>query len=272
MKLLHWPTSFSSRALIVRLLSALLLLMSWAVPVNAQDNSDVVLPPNPSARPNVDVSSTPAEATVTDDASAVVLPPNPTARPEQETTPAATPEVSDQACLGSLRGAGAVFEVRGRHEGAGQCGVDDAVELSSINGVDLQPGALLACPTALAFTNYWSGTIAREARTAFGSNPERIFVAASYACRSRNNVAGARISEHGFGRAIDIRALTLEDGQTWSVQRHAQDSEEPAAQFQRAIRQAACGPFNTVLGPGSDGHHMDHIHFDNARRSSTYCR
>lgn len=272
MKLLHWPTSFSSRALIVRLLSALLLLMSWVVPVNAQDNSDVVLPPNPSARPNVDVSSTPAEPTEPDDASAVVLPPNPTARPEQETTPAATPEVSDQACLGSLRAAGAVFEVRGRHEGAGQCGIDDAVELSSINGVDLQPGALLACPTALAFTNFWSGTMAHEARTAFGSNPERLFVAASYACRGRNNVAGARISEHGFGRAIDIRALTLEDGQTWSVQRHAQDSEEPAAQFQRAIRQAACGPFNTVLGPGSDGHHMDHIHFDNARRSSTYCR
>ncbi|MEO0384679.1 MAG: extensin family protein [Pseudomonadota bacterium] len=256
----------------MRRLSALLLLMSWAAPVYAQDNSDIVLPPNTPARPNVDVSSTPAETTEPTDASTVVLPPNPTARPERETTPVTTTEVGDQACIASLRAAGAMFEVRGRHEGAGQCGIDDAVELSSINGVVLQPGALLTCPTALAFTNFWSGTMAREARTAFGSNPERIFVAASYACRSRNNVAGARISEHGFGRAIDIRALTLEDGQTWSVQPHAQDSEQPAAQFQRAIRQAACGPFNTILGPGSDGHHQDHIHFDNARRSSTYCR
>ncbi|MEQ8657300.1 MAG: extensin family protein [Hyphomicrobiales bacterium] len=256
----------------MRLFSALLVLIFWAAPIGAQDNSDVVLPPNPTPRPNVDVSTSAAEPREQTDASVVIRPPNPTARPEREPTMIATSEVGDQSCLGDLQAAGAVFEVRGRHEGAGQCGIDDAVMLSSINGVDLQPGALLACPTALVFTNFWSGTMAREARTAFGSNPERIFVAASYACRGRNNVAGARMSEHGFGRAIDIRALALEDGQTWSVQPRSQDAEEPAARFQRAIRQAACGPFNTVLGPGSDGHHLDHIHFDNARRSSTYCR
>ncbi len=253
----------------MRLLSALLLLTSWSLPVFAQDNSDIVLPPNPSARPSVDVSTPTVESA---EPSAVVLPPNPTVRPERETAADIPSGMNDQACLADLRAAGAMFEVRGRHEGAGRCGIDDAVELTAIGGVPLQPGALLTCPTALAFSRFWSGTMALEARSAFGSDAERIFVAASYACRGRNNVAGARLSEHGFGRAIDIRAIALEDGQTWSVQPHAQGSDDPAARFQRAIRQAACGPFNTILGPGSDGHHQDHIHFDNALRSSTYCR
>jgi len=35
-------------------------------------------------------------------------------------------------------------------------------------------------------------------------------VAASFACRPRNNSSGARMSEHGFGNAIDFSAFTLE--------------------------------------------------------------
>jgi hypothetical protein len=44
------------------------------------------------------------------------------------------------------------------------------------------------------------------------------------------------------------------------------------ARFQRAVRKAACGPFTTVLGPGSDAYHDDHMHFDTKPRRSPYCR
>ena len=45
------------------------------------------------------------------------------------------------------------------------------------------------------------------------------------------------------------------------------------AAFLDAIRKAACGPFKTVLGPGSDPDHALHFHFDLEKRrtGSTFC-
>lgn len=44
--------------------------------------------------------------------------------------------------------------------------------------------------------------------------------------------------------------------------------------FLDAVRSAACGPFKTVLGPGTDADHATHFHFDMAarRNGATYCR
>ncbi|MFK7791376.1 MAG: extensin family protein [Devosiaceae bacterium] len=204
-----------------------------------------------------------------------VLPPNPVARSEisLQAPPVQTPYIaSDHICLGSLAEAGAQFESLGRYEGDGRCGIDDAVSVASINGVTLQPSAVLTCTTALDLTTFLSGPMTRLSRHYFGSRPATVFVAASYACRGRNNVPGARMSEHAFGRAVDIRAITLENEATWSVQPASDQPNDAARAFQTALREAGCGPFNTVLGPGSDGHHTDHIHFDSAVRSSTYCR
>jgi hypothetical protein len=262
------PTSNLIRCL------ALGLGIAAPAPALSQDASDSVLPPNPTARPDL-VSTPPADtppAEAPSDESSVVLPPNPTARPADTVEPAPAPTVTDSACFEALRTAGATFDIRGRHEGAGQCGIDDAVALSAIDGVSLQPAALLTCEAALTYANLWTEIKAPLAESIFQSEPQTVFVAASYACRGRNNIAGARISEHAFGRAIDVRGIAFEDGQVWSVQPHPEGADDPAARFQAAIRQDACGPFTTILGPGSDGHHQDHIHFDIARRSSTYCR
>lgn len=247
------------------------------------DPSSIVLPPNPTARPSpspvqqvdqTDEADQGDDVSPTDDPSAIVLPPNPTIRP-QTVVPEA-PNVqnagNDPACQQVLAAAGAIFEPRGRVEGSGQCGIDDAVALQAIGTITLQPAALITCSTANIFTAFVQETIVPQARRTMGSAPSTIYIAASYACRGRNNVPGARISEHGFGRAVDVRALELEDGQTWNVRPRAAGSEEPAARFQAIVREEACGPFNTVLGPGSDGHHTDHLHFDAALRSSSYCR
>ena len=89
-------------------------------------------------------------------------------------------------------------------------------------------------------------------------------VAASYACRGRNNVKGARVSEHGRGNAIDIAALVFKDGSVKTVLTDYQSLKQ--------VHRAACGIFGTTLGPGSDGYHENHIHLDVARyRSGTYC-
>ena len=84
---------------------------------------------------------------------------------------------------------------------------------------------------------------------------------AAYDCRGRNNVSGAKISEHGKGNALDIRSLRLSDG---TVIRLA-DAHAPK-ELREGLRKKTCARFATVLGPGSDGYHEDHIHVDLAER------
>src|SRR5262249_6788167 len=78
---------------------------------------------------------------------------------------------------------------------------------------------------------------------------------------------GARMSEHGFGNAIDISSFTLADGRRITVKQGWRGDDDERA-FLREIRKDACAEFMTVLGPGSDSHHGDHFHLDLANRRS----
>jgi hypothetical protein len=40
--------------------------------------------------------------------------------------------------------------------------------------------------------------------------------------------------------------------------------------FREGLRKSACAQFTTVLGPGSDGSHEDHIHVDLLERRGGY--
>jgi hypothetical protein len=77
----------------------------------------------------------------------------------------------------------------------------------------------------------------------------------------------AHISEHAFGNALDIAAFTLADGRRITVKDGWRGL--PAEQgFLRDVQGGACQMFNTVLAPGSNSHHSDHLHVDLMRRSS----
>lgn len=154
-------------------------------------------------------------------------------------------------------------------EGAGACGIEDAVRLRSVMGVRLSQAAVIDCRTAAAIKT-WVGQSVRPAYRNEGGGVASLRVAAHYACRGRNNVANARLSEHAFGRAIDISGLVLANGREISVL-EGWGSRTDGEQLRR-IRRGACGPFATVLGPGSDRHHDDHFHFDTARGRADYCR
>jgi hypothetical protein len=97
--------------------------------------------------------------------------------------------------------------------------------------------------------------------------------AATYDCRRRNNLPTGKLSEHSVGSAIDISAFTFDDGTVISVGGgYRAGSVENA--FIGAVRGSACLYFTTVLGPGSDSHHSDHLHLDlSVRRGGyRYCR
>lgn len=142
------------------------------------------------------------------------------------------------------------------------CGVENPVAITSVAGVRLSQTATVDCSIATAL-NRW---VEEVAQPAFNGNLVQLQIAAHYSCRSRNNVKGAKISEHGKGRAIDIGGFVLSNGKVLTV---AQNYNKVL----RKIYKAGCGYFMTTLGPGSDGYHEDHFHFDtSARKGGAYCR
>lgn len=161
----------------------------------------------------------------------------------------------------------AIGKVPGRIRG---CGVPDAVRVRSVSGVALSQTSVMDCTTANALKT-WLDTSAKPALARKGGGLQSLRVAAHYACRTRNNQKGAKISEHGKGRAIDISGFRLADGSEVTVLRGW--NARGTSKALRRMHREACGPFGTVLGPNADRFHRDHFHFDTARyRSGSYCR
>jgi len=150
------------------------------------------------------------------------------------------------------------------------CGVERAVRLESVHGVRLSQPATLTCPTARTL-GQWVDRSARPEVGRMGGGLSGLRVVAHYTCRTRNSQAGALISEHGKGKAIDIAALQLRDGSEISVLEDWGPGRK--GRVLRRVHAQACGPFGTVLGPESDRFHRDHFHFDTAKhRGGPYCR
>ena len=151
------------------------------------------------------------------------------------------------------------------------CGIArDGIKLYSVSGVALSQPAVMTCDTARAIKTWVEGGMARAVGR-YGGGVERLGVAAGYSCRTRNHKKGAKISEHGKGKAIDIAGVTLANGEDISVLKDWGKGRK--GRILKEMHRQACGPFGTVLGPESDRYHKDHFHFDTARyRGGPYCR
>lgn len=69
------------------------------------------------------------------------------------------------------------------------------------------------------------------------------------------------MSEHALGNAFDVAGFGLSDGSTLAVAPRA-DRGDMTAAFQNAVQATACLFFTTVLGPGSNAAHDNHLHLD----------
>ena len=151
--------------------------------------------------------------------------------------------------------------------GPGVCGGHDMVRISAVrigdgSKVAINPPADLRCAMAQAVADF-----VREAIVPSFA-PVRVTAVENYdaySCRGRNRVFGAKISEHGKGNAIDIRAFRLAGGAS------VEPTDPKASRdLRERLKQEACARFKTVLGPGSDGFHEGHIHLDLAERRRGY--
>ncbi len=147
--------------------------------------------------------------------------------------------------------------------GPGPCGTRKPYVVSAaLDGdVALDPPATLTCRMVPVVDEWLRTDVQPSARTYLGEEVAEVEVAASYGCRTRNHKRGAKMSEHGFANAIDIRAFVLEGGRRIDVKSGWNGSPTDAL-FLRSTHKGACKHFKTVIGPDGDRNHRDHFHFD----------
>ena len=114
-----------------------------------------------------------------------------------------------------------------------------------------RPTALLNCSLAETLAAWMDNTVQPIALDTLGARVTGLRIAASYSCRNRDSLADAKLSEHARGNAIDISAFKV-DGIGWIEVESGWNGGDDKADFLREVRGSACGPFTTVLGPGSD--------------------
>jgi hypothetical protein len=177
----------------------------------------------------------------------------------------------EAACRVALQKIGAVFTEAPVIEDGRACGIDKPLLLSALkDGVKVEPPATVRCETALQLARWMEGSVAPALLTAMpGETINQLAQASAYVCRNRNNAETGRISEHAFGNAIDIAGFTLKSGKTITIRPADKDPSLEGA-FQRAITEAACLYFTTVLDPGSDAAHENHLHLDVKERRGGY--
>src|ERR1700749_1723319 len=109
-----------------------------------------------------------------------------------------------------------------------------------------------------------------DAQARFGQKVATVNVFGAYSCRRVDNMPGARLSEHAFGNAVDVAGFTLADGRRIDFVHDWKTTDSQEAAFLHEVHAGACQYFTTVLGPGADVFHYNHIHLDLANHGSTH--
>jgi hypothetical protein len=200
--------------------------------------------------------------------------PNPQPQSEKPPAPATAPVATatpapPSACRLALTEAIAIAPSIPAIHGPGGCGGEDLVRLEAVvlpdrRQVVVKPAAILRCTMASEIAD-WIRTDIAPLAVGAGSVISGLDNFDSFECRGRNRVVGAPLSEHGRANALDVRALKLANGQSISLT----DRTVPR-ELRENVLHSACTRFTTVLGPGSDGYHEDHIHLDLMERHNNY--
>lgn len=199
----------------------------------------------------------------------VFSPPEPetNAKPAPSSVPDETsrPAQSDE-CVSRLRGAG--FDVEAAETPAatnGDCRIENAVRLRAIpvagreKPLRVAAEPIVACRFAESFGGWLGSLVAPTILGATNSELSAVHTGPGFQCRNRNRLPSGKLSAHAEGLAIDIASFQLANESRIPVK---PDGNEQYVAIINAVRRAACGWFTTVLGPGSDASHADHLHVD----------
>jgi len=141
----------------------------------------------------------------------------------------------------------------------GACVIDAPVRAKGL-GPALSPPATLGCGLAVRLIEFDRAVIQPEAKRRFGAGVITILDFGAYNCRAESS-GRDRISQHGFGRAIDVAGFVMANGARVLVERDW-DDDSAAGAFIHKIAEAACDYFSVVLTPDSNADHHNHLHLD----------
>ena len=193
-------------------------------------------------------------------------------QPLRQSTATFTPRPEAHQCLSALGLAQASFTpLPDQYFGAG-CSTLNTVRLASLRSDEGSLGLTnlgpVTCPLAETFAGWARFGVDRAARQILGSELVRIETMGSYSCR---NVAGTdHLSAHANANAIDVSGFVLADGRRITVLANWMGGTRQEREFLCVIHTSACKRFGTVLGPGYNAAHANHLHLE--RSSSAYCR
>src|ERR1700678_638109 len=198
-------------------------------------------------------------------------PPLPPPRPPEldappEPSPAAPKGDAASTCLAKLVAEGASAEAATAPSASAEgCGIDAPVRLSSImadgGAVSLPDHPLIGCEFAAVLADYVRLIVAPLGQAMLRAKVTEIETGPGYACRTQDRIAGAKISAHAKGLAVDFAAIALADKRRILVERQIGADE---ASYFRAIRTAACGWVTTVFGPGAGSFPAAKMHLETA--------
>lgn len=179
-----------------------------------------------------------------------------------------------KACVAELTALGGKFETHSRIDEGKGCGIEQPIDVTEVlPGVELG-GATMRCKTALTMARWLKDTVQPALHIAMpGRRITRLMPGSTYECRLRNGASTGKISEHAHGNAFDVAGFRLDNGETIEMKPRDEDSTLEGA-FQRTATAGACLHFTTVLSPGSDAAHQNHLHLDVMERDGgyRYCR
>jgi hypothetical protein len=153
-------------------------------------------------------------------------------------------------------------------DGKGGCGIAAPLRLNAIiltdgTKVALLPAVVMRASLASVVADWVGDDLASG--IAKGDQLASIEGTGAYECRSRDGVAGAKLSEHATGNALDLHALRTKNGKLIVIAPSNDDTDEVKS-FRALMKKTACLRFATVLGPGADSFHAQHLHVDLAAR------
>jgi hypothetical protein len=172
---------------------------------------------------------------------------------------------TERACLAS----GAVqmsaeIQLMEEIDGPGVCGLERPLHVSGLAGgrVWVSPPATIGCPMTLGLERWVKDSVQPAAYRYYGRPVVAIKQIASYGCRGRNGNSNGAPSEHAFGNALDIAGFRFAGGEEITVVQGWWKGSARDRAFLEAVAYGACDEFYTVLAPGSDRYHYNHIHVD----------
>jgi hypothetical protein len=183
---------------------------------------------------------------------------------QEQAKPAST---IDQACLDRLGAAGIAFEVVTIPPATNPaCIIETPVRLKAVKlmfqsrtSINLPDEPTLSCRFSERFGHWLRDLVAPLISGELAVELKSVRTGPGYECRNRNRTETGKISAHASGLAVDIASFELANGTTLPIKPNGDEHLDATV---GALRVAACGWFTTVLGPGSDSAHADHMHVD----------